>query len=411
MPVRPELSLAVQRPKLYDPGQVLSLRDLAQQGEMRRMTMEGMEAQRADQDALKQVYGAPGALDAQGLPTAATMPKIGAIKPELVPKLAEQRFGLDKLAAETRRANSAADASQVEIGVKKEGLLNEMVRGPALAAYDEATKTMTPEAAARVGQMAYSEGMERAGKSGIFSVEERGQFPLDFDTQRVRQRLMQSKDWMAIQSGERGRTETERHNKATEAQRKADAAAAERRAKESADRETFGQPFEATGPDGKPKLVVQNKKTGAIVDANTKEPVSNIGPKPGEASQKQITGVATTKDAIKDYREALKKWSASDIANPNARARMGTVYNNMLLQAKEAYNLGVLNGPDYMILQEVITNPASLTGGITSKSALDDQAKKLDELMGRVGQRVTSVQTGQGGPLASKRIKFSDLPK
>ena len=55
---------------------------------------------------------------------------------------------------------------------------------------------------------------------------------------------------------------------------------------------------------------------------------------------------------------------------PSARAGIGTKYNNMLLQAKEAYNLGVLNGPDYEILQTVITDPRSLTGIATPKKAL-----------------------------------------
>ena len=201
MAVRPEIALAVQRPKLYDPGQVLSLRDLAQQGEMRRLQMEDLEASRADREALKQVYGQAGALDtATGLPTAETLPKIGAIKPELVPQIAQQRLTLDKLTAETERARAGTRASNLESEIRKQNLINEMVRGPALAAYDQAAKTMPPEQATRVAQQAYSEGMERAGRSGLFSVEERGQFELNFDPMRVRQRLMQSKDWMSAQA-------------------------------------------------------------------------------------------------------------------------------------------------------------------------------------------------------------------
>jgi len=126
----------------------------------------------------------------------------------------------------------------------------------------------------------------------------------------------------------------------------------------------------------------------------------------GETQVKQIVGVKNTRDAITEYREALKKWGGADIMNPASRARMGTVYNNMLLQAKEAYNLGVLNGPDYMILQEVITSPSTLKGGITSKEALDDQAAKLDEVMGRIGLQVdasSKQRGGNAGPSASPR--------
>lgn len=170
---------------------------------------------------------------------------------------------------------------------------------------------------------------------------------------------------------------------------------ADKRAREAAERDKFGPPQEVTGPDGKPRLAVQNKNTGAFHDANTLQPIPNIGPKLGETAQKQQVGVQNTKNAIAEYRAALDKFTLADIANPNARAKMGTVYNNMLLQAKEAFNLGVLNGPDYAILQEVITNPTSLKGGITSKAALDEQASKLDEIMGRVGQQITATQSGQ----------------
>lgn len=175
----------------------------------------------------------------------------------------------------------------------------------------------------------------------------------------------------------------------------------ERLAREAAERDKFSQPQEVTGPDGKPMLAMQRKSDGVMVDANTRQPITGIGPKVGEQAQKQLGGVAAVKDAITEYRDALSKWNATDIVQPNARARMGTIYNNMLLQAKEAYNLGVLNGPDYMILQEVITNPASLTGGLTSKKALDDQAKKLEEIMTRVGQRVTAQQSGVQPPAAA----------
>lgn len=181
-----------------------------------------------------------------------------------------------------------------------------------------------------------------------------------------------------------GHGETARHNQVTESQ------------------EQFGPAQEVTGPNGSPVLVMQNKKNGQMVDANTRQPISGVGPKVGESAQKQQVGVQNTKNAIQDYRAALEGFSQSDIINPNARAKMGTVYNNMLLQAKEAFNLGVLNGPDYQILQEVITNPTSLKGGLTSKEALDAQASKLEEIMGRVGQTITATQSGQQPPQPPK---------
>jgi len=78
---------------------------------------------------------------------------------------------------------------------------------------------------------------------------------------------------------------------------------------------------------------------------------SAIKPLP-EGLNKQVTGSINLSDAITDYQSKIKGFGVKDFANPDKRAEMGNSYNNMMLQAKEAYNLGVLNGPDYDILQK-----------------------------------------------------------
>lgn len=115
-----------------------------------------------------------------------------------------------------------------------------------------------------------------------------------------------------------------------------------------------------------------------------------------EAQKKQVIGVQNTKNAIQEYRDQLKGFGITDLASPDARAAMGTKYNNMMLQAKEAYNLGVLNDQDFEVLQKVITDPASWKGAITSNEALDSQAAELDRIM-------TQIQGVAGGDLGAPR--------
>lgn len=105
----------------------------------------------------------------------------------------------------------------------------------------------------------------------------------------------------------------------------------------------------------------------------------------GEAQTKQIIGVNNLQNAIREYRSELSAWTPGMVVSPDSRAKMGTKYNNMMLQAKEAFNLGVLNGPDYDILQQVVTNPTTMKGAITSRGALDTQASELSRIMGEVG--------------------------
>ena len=107
-----------------------------------------------------------------------------------------------------------------------------------------------------------------------------------------------------------------------------------------------------------------------------------------EAATKQVLGATNLKDAITNYKDTLKGFSTLDMVNPDARAIMGNAYNNMMLQAKEAYNLGVLNGPDYAILQSVVKDPTKLNALLTSKEALQGQATELSKQADRIIENV-----------------------
>jgi hypothetical protein len=96
-----------------------------------------------------------------------------------------------------------------------------------------------------------------------------------------------------------------------------------------------------------------------------------------EGLNKQVTGSINLSDAITDYQSKIKGFGVKDFANPDKRAEMGNAYNNMMLQAKEAYNLGVLNGPDYEILQKVVRDPTNPSSLVFSNKALDRQAENL----------------------------------
>lgn len=125
------------------------------------------------------------------------------------------------------------------------------------------------------------------------------------------------------------------------------------------------------------------------------------GDKLPESQQKQVVGTQNLSNAIREYREALKTFGILDAVKPDQRAMMGTKYNNMMLQAKEAYNLGVLNGPDFDILQSVVTDPRSIKGVITSNNALDTQAAELDRIMRGVAQTSSQLKPRGGATQTS----------
>jgi hypothetical protein len=107
-------------------------------------------------------------------------------------------------------------------------------------------------------------------------------------------------------------------------------------------------------------------------------------PKLGEKQTNQNAGIDALSSAVDDYVAQLKGWQKGDVFSPDKRADMGTFYKNLMLQAKEAYNLGVLNGPDLAILQDVVQDPVSIVGTVTSNEALARQATSLRRIMNKV---------------------------
>lgn len=120
----------------------------------------------------------------------------------------------------------------------------------------------------------------------------------------------------------------------------------------------------------------------------------------GEGQKKQISGIESLSGAVDAYTAAIDQWNNKKFLNPNERAKMGTLYNNMMLQAKEAYNLGVLNGPDYDILQSVIKDPTTAGALLVSNDTLKGQATTLRDMMQKnVGSiRNPGNQQPQGSP-------------
>ena len=151
----------------------------------------------------------------------------------------------------------------------------------------------------------------------------------------------------------------------------------------------LGSPVAGVDPETGQPVFFQASRTGG-----RPEIVPGVVPKAGEAQTKQIGGIDSLNSAIQSYKDKLKTWSPTDAADPNKRAQMKTVYNNMMLQAKEAYGLGVLNGPDYTILTDTIADPTTAKGvAYGAFGALEGQADTLSELMQRTKE---SLQGGKG---------------
>jgi hypothetical protein len=75
-------------------------------------------------------------------------------------------------------------------------------------------------------------------------------------------------------------------------------------------------------------------------------------------------------------------------------------YVSMLMGVKELYELGALTGPDLPLLEQQITNPASWTGALTSRAAMMEQVKILEDMVANATQNLGSAYGKK--PKASK---------
>lgn len=100
-----------------------------------------------------------------------------------------------------------------------------------------------------------------------------------------------------------------------------------------------------------------------------------------EGAQKVVTGSINLQKAVDDYRKVLANFSTMDFFNPNKRLEMNNAYRDMQLQAKEAYNLGVLNGKDLEVLESIVKNPTDFSSLLNTRKALDSQAVSLRNRM------------------------------
>jgi len=150
---------------------------------------------------------------------------------------------------------------------------------------------------------------------------------------------------------------------------------------------TYGAPVAGVDNNGNPVFFQPGKDGGAPAIVPGVRPNQKLG----EKQQNQVVGIDALGQAVDEYVGALSTWKKPDALNADKRAQIGTVYNNMMLQAKEAYNLGVLNGPDLQIMEAVVRNPLTMTGMVTSNEALAKQATDLKRIMNKIKANINKT--------------------
>lgn len=120
-----------------------------------------------------------------------------------------------------------------------------------------------------------------------------------------------------------------------------------------------------TAPTPAEPLVQVATPEGGSVYKTRSEAVGAQAPQPASATgaadaRKQSTALKNLLASLDSFEQTLTT-IGSTVLPSQGKDVLQTSYNDALLKAKEAYNLGVLNGPDYMLMQRVLGDPTSLT--------------------------------------------------
>ena len=107
--------------------------------------------------------------------------------------------------------------------------------------------------------------------------------------------------------------------------------------------------------------------------------------------------IGQVEQSVGNYKDLLLR-QGTKLTPGTEKARLGTAYTDLLLELKELYNLGVLQGPDLQLMQQVIKDPTSIEGNwlefIGGKDALESQLEIVFKKIESAKQRAEDIYGG-----------------
>ena len=85
----------------------------------------------------------------------------------------------------------------------------------------------------------------------------------------------------------------------------------------------------------------------------------------------QVTGAVNYQKSLDKVQNLLDTYKGPQLLDPNVRAQFKAAIRTAQLQGKEAFGLGVLNGPDLDILEQVISDPTAFDAFLKDRSTIN----------------------------------------
>jgi len=352
--------------------------DRAQQNAMARLlASENFDPKSAQGQA--QMYGAGGVKNTQGF--------------------LKGQGDLAKVNAEVAHKTSETRKSELEGYFKKFELMGQLMGGVS----DQGSYDMMRSQASKIPELA----------------DLVPNMPPQYDPETIKRgyaQAMTQKDRLAAEHQQIVAAETGRHNLATEGNaatgnqitmRGQDITARGQNMTDVRARETLAQNASAGHYDADRGIMVSKQGVATPVMSGG-VPLGAKDVKPTAEYMKQAEAYQNMDDALTGYKKVLSNFDTTSMLNPTKRAEMGTAYQNTLLQAKEIYRLGVMNGPDKQILESIINNPLDVKSIIIPKDALMKQADDLQAIIKRGNDNLAKVNKQPSMALNSQPAQVTD---
>lgn len=129
-----------------------------------------------------------------------------------------------------------------------------------------------------------------------------------------------------------------------------------------------------------------------------------------EEIKKVSTAGQSLKNTLGKLKSAVDQNGIEVLPGQNKRLMEGLV-RDVQLQAKELYNLGVLNGPDLQLMESIISNPTSFWDVAKNLGQKDAFLKSFDQVGGLVDSRVGAVANGRGFVKSQSQNQSTIVPQ
>ena len=140
---------------------------------------------------------------------------------------------------------------------------------------------------------------------------------------------------------------------------------------------------------------LQGKPTN-VASQTTTQPAQRtvLGPKPEKATESyyaEAKGILNTNDAINNLKRVISSFTPTDMVNPARRAEIDQAHKTAVLLSKEMFKLGVLNGGDQKILEQVIPDPIAFSKGLVSIETIRKNMNSASNIVNNMNKNLSRV--------------------